>query len=318
MNRKGFTLIELLTVIAIIAILAAIIFPVGARVKAAGLRSSDMSNLNDIRNAIQLYKTDQEVYPPQLLGYATLYFPLTGDGQVVPADKARGYIFPRPLGISDLNSNQNRVTTTQITTAVWPPKDSGEPQLDLNGDGKVDSSDSAPQAYDTSVIVRRNNAGQATEPSDKFQLGALSASDELANEAIGRSEEFDTATYPSHKSQDSTSKAWIFDAYFYNISGYDVGTVKVPGGGTRTELHYSTFWSVAGLHGGDKNDDPRQLGYAEPPDNTVVTWNSYWREYDSVTGNPTSGKNDMVLFLGGGAKLWPSDNVAQHSWRLVP
>src|SRR5579862_4833867 len=86
MTRKtAFTLIELLVVIAIIAILAAIIFPVFMRAKEAAYRAGDLSNMNALRNGLQLYRADQEAYPPQLLGYVTLYASGPQMNQVIPA-----------------------------------------------------------------------------------------------------------------------------------------------------------------------------------------------------------------------------------------
>ena len=65
-RRNGFTLIELLVVIAIIAILAAIIFPVYAQAKKGAYKSSDLSNMNTLRTALQLYRTDQGCLPARL------------------------------------------------------------------------------------------------------------------------------------------------------------------------------------------------------------------------------------------------------------
>lgn len=60
MNRlsRGFTLIELLVAIAVIAILAAILFPVFARARGKALETGCLSNLKQVNTAMQLYRTD--------------------------------------------------------------------------------------------------------------------------------------------------------------------------------------------------------------------------------------------------------------------
>ncbi len=55
MRRRGFTLLELCFVIMIIAILAAILFPVFARAREAARRASCASNLSQIGAALNLY-----------------------------------------------------------------------------------------------------------------------------------------------------------------------------------------------------------------------------------------------------------------------
>lgn len=58
MIRRGFTLIELLIVIAIISILAAMLFPVFAQAKASAKRTVCLSNLKEVGLANQLYAGD--------------------------------------------------------------------------------------------------------------------------------------------------------------------------------------------------------------------------------------------------------------------
>lgn len=57
---KGFTLIELLVVIAVIAILAAILFPVFAKSREKARRTSCLSNLKQIGNAYAMYRADYD------------------------------------------------------------------------------------------------------------------------------------------------------------------------------------------------------------------------------------------------------------------
>ncbi|MFW5697249.1 MAG: type II secretion system protein [Fimbriimonadaceae bacterium] len=68
MNR-AFTLIELLIVIAIIAVVAAIIFPVYSQAKKRSTAASDISNLRQIGLAASLYQDEHETVP--LAGYDT-------------------------------------------------------------------------------------------------------------------------------------------------------------------------------------------------------------------------------------------------------
>ena len=62
--RKAFTLIELLVVVAIIALLAAILFPVFAQAKDAAKKAACLSNLKQLGTAFALYLNDSDgTYP---------------------------------------------------------------------------------------------------------------------------------------------------------------------------------------------------------------------------------------------------------------
>jgi prepilin-type N-terminal cleavage/methylation domain-containing protein len=278
---KAFTLVELLTVIVIISVLIAIAFPVIARAKISAMRSSDISNMNSLRSALQLYRADQGGYPPGLLGYVTPYAsgPVNMT-DVVPANLLKGALYPRRIdSLTTLKPAMSNAKPIETTHAVWPLKDPrtvGEaPIMDLNGDGRITAADDPPEAR------QKYWSGQGYVKTDQTQV----------------------TTDPNEA------------ANFYRISGYEVANVQTMSS-SQVELHYALFWTDWGLGGGNLSDDPRQLGYTDPPESTVITWNSYFRDYKD--GLPVKGRNDIVLFLSGGARNYDSVPVSNQSWRVMP
>lgn len=298
-GKRAFTLLELLTVIAIIAILSAIIVPVFARVKDNAYRSQDFANMNSLRSSLQLYREDQGAYPPALLGYVTLYSTGPNAGNVMPANEIKGFLYPkRTASLATFTPAYAKYTNAQTVNAVFPDADptplgSGQ-QLDLNGDGAISGLDD----------VAGNR--QAFTSADGFvcwdpSINAIAAGARCGGIALS------DPTDPLAR-------------MFYPISGYDVAEAKLPAGGTRFELRYTRFWTNyaigtgAGNGNGNPNDDPRQLGYSDPPDTTVVTWNGNFREYASP-GVPQAVRRDIVLYLSGSARPWDSKQLYDRAWR---
>lgn len=72
MKRRAFTLIELLVVVAIIAVLAAILFPVFARARENARRASCLSNLKQLGLATMMYVQDyDEAFPNNVISIPT-------------------------------------------------------------------------------------------------------------------------------------------------------------------------------------------------------------------------------------------------------
>lgn len=89
---------------------------------------------------------------------------------------------------------------------------------------------------------------------------------------------------------------------YFAWDSYDGSIVPHPNG--IYQLHYLRKWSPGAV---GFQDDPRQLIYRNPPDNTVVTWCTYHRDY--VGGQPAQGSIDLVLFLDGHVKPTPTSEM---------
>jgi len=237
-NRSGFTLIELLTVIAIIAILAALLFPVFSRVRESVRQSSCFTNMHEIYRAVKLYKEDNNRYPAALLGFAqytdannTAQFYTTGSpgAPVTPTNLTYKPLFNGQKYLKDLNvftcpdiNNQNKGQDLPPVTAVYPANLGA--QSGLSGATVV-----------FNAIVQHNTGNDAN------------------------------ASYPLGK-----------DAYFYPFDTYDIGTQLMLTGNSVSavpgshERHYSLDWT-----GNSGPQDPKnQLKYGQnaPEDSTVLTW----------------------------------------------
>ena len=86
MNKKGFTLIELMVVMAIIAILSAIIFPIMATAREQTEKSTCMNNMRQIGMALDMFHSDNKVYPSGLAPEPEY----DAKGNIIPFEEAVG------------------------------------------------------------------------------------------------------------------------------------------------------------------------------------------------------------------------------------
>ena len=121
-RSSAFTLIELLTVIAIIAVLAAILFPVFSRIRESARQATCLSNMHQMYVGASLYRDYWDAYPCMLLGYAEQAggLPWT-DGvtqPVVAASQIRhGYLYPTHVkNIEAFHCPDNLVDNLQKVT----------------------------------------------------------------------------------------------------------------------------------------------------------------------------------------------------------
>lgn len=222
-------MIEMLTVIAIIAILAGILFPVFATVKRNVYKASCTTNLHEIGVALKLYKDEHNgAYPEAIYGFD------------IPNGRSAG---------------------------AGPD---GKPLPDVTG--------LYPQYVKEAQSLRC--------PICPYQLANTSVVTALLPNANAQPR-YPTRIFP----------AW--DSYDGQVEPNKIGMPYI--------LKYARHWSP--LKPGYA-DNPRQLLYKNPPEDTVVTWCTYHRDYDAGTANPQTGSVDLVLYLDGHVKSVPSNQMS--------
>jgi len=148
MKKRGFTLIEMLVVVGILAVLAAVLFPVFASVRENGRRAACQSNLKQIGLAMQQYLQDNDHrYPPTNIEFPRPY-PLlayVGDsrvflcpdiseaqkqglGQVGGISLGYGYDYPRLITRSAPMAPWSGISDAEIShpAALWLYQDSAQ------------------------------------------------------------------------------------------------------------------------------------------------------------------------------------------------
>lgn len=103
-------------------------------------------------------------------------------------------------------------------------------------------------------------------------------------------------------------------ARFYLFDNLDVSPTRNPNCSVGIELRYILFWTQRGQAGGGPLDSTRQLGYSDPDESTVVTWNSFYRTWEGTPPVPRRDRSDLVLFLSGNIRPSDSNEVYLRSW----
>lgn len=126
---RAFTLIELLVVVAIIGILAAILFPVFSRARENARRTSCQSNLKQLALGLKMYGADYDArFPKQIFdsglphGWSDAIFPYTRNLQILqcPSETTAGNDNPLSLGYTDyaFNSNLSARSEADLTNST--------------------------------------------------------------------------------------------------------------------------------------------------------------------------------------------------------
>ena len=138
-NQGGFTLIEILVVLAIITLLAALLFPVLGRVRENARRTTCMSNLKQIALACQTYLQDSDRrYPP----FPTIDDGSTGWAWELQAQLKNEAVFQCPseeFGALDEDGGFTDYWMNYNLTGLFEGKLQFTSSIVLFGDGKGDA-----------------------------------------------------------------------------------------------------------------------------------------------------------------------------------
>ena len=200
--KRGFTLIELLVVMAIIAVLAAILFPIFAAAKNAAKKTACLSNMRQIGMATELYMQDYDFEYPQTKATSTQQPQIDDlDGSIEEPDIGSMFTMILPYtGVKMDQTDENMIRQKLYVCPSDPnPNDPKCPTLYLPGGPTVNS------YLVNGYFVWGLNESDVQHPSDTIYLGerrSVSASSETDPTQIPYCDDiwhpwWNSKTYPS-------------------------------------------------------------------------------------------------------------------------
>lgn len=268
-SRSGFTLIELLTVIAIISVLAAIIFPLAGTVREQARAADCQTKLHQMYVAARVYNEDEGAFPPALMGFVET--PSTDPGCTAGGGVARHIPY---VGVGDyvnpdemINGYLYREQVKDTATFRCPDTPSDSPAVTY--------------AYFPNT--------QSADPNQPYYWDAAWIGDFLKAKGCP-SDGFGTIDcyWDIDPSDPCVGGAYLQPRYYYVSDSYDIGprigadgkAVRHPSGWIVYDRHYSADWTgVKGL-----TDLPNQLKYANPPSDTTLLTYCTWHQAAYNTG----------------------------------
>ena len=275
-KRDGYTLMELLTVIAIIGVLAALIFPVAAGAKRRARQAQCMNNMYQIFTALKQFQLDEKRYPEFIAGpvqfrenpsdpNSQIVYSGSAD-QIVPLEKHTGMVGGSTGGNGRLISlYPEYITVINLLKC---------PFSDLNGDDNL--------AYTTGQVNPIT-----TEP--------------------------DIVADPMYTVLNSLGITDTFRAaqryYLYKYSSYDY---QKPLYRVDDQVHYSTAWSNDMAN----PNVTRQLRWRTPPEDTVISWCSHHRASASGGAPKPSSKDIFLFLDGHAKQISSGsiENATPNQW----
>jgi general secretion pathway protein G len=161
-RKAGFTLIEVLVVIAIIAILAAILFPVFARAKQTAKKAACISNVRQIGTAMGIYMADYDDLFPYAVDAADKHRPEIWSPY--PAFQARIPTMPLMNDLLQTYAKSQKIfrSPLDIGTLVLD----SHPHLEFNTSPTMFDVYGISYFYRTELAFRNQRQSQLQRPSD--------------------------------------------------------------------------------------------------------------------------------------------------------
>ncbi len=276
---RGFTLIELLTVIAIIALLAAILFPVFGQAKERTRQATCMSNLHKLYVGATQYFLDNGKWPEMLFAPAQ-------DVYRLPVTTQTDYTKnpPNPINVVDMASVRRGFLYKTYIKDV--------------------------EVFHCPNAIDRDRK--------KVVVGYLPGSSPWSNLLGGTAPTFGTGPFTFSSIRPSYDSVPVpFYAYdSYDVSSFMLNTgkqAKDSSGNPVYEVHYTVNWNAAQARGIDTRQDfSNQFMYGRSlnAEKTILTWCNY---------HVTSGQSEKcpTILASGTAKVYDWKQLQSKGWGLL-